>query len=194
MVWGCGRRRQRKNRRASRPITVVVALVAGSALVSLAGCGSAAPLVPHASAPTTTTSPAPTGPTTDALAAYRGMWADMVSASQTADYQSPLLPDHASGNALALLVHGLYLNGLHGIVTKGTPILHPQVTSLSPAGTPTKATIADCFDDTHWLEYKTSGGLVNNIPGGRRATEAIVQESAGVWKVSALVVHVAGTC
>jgi hypothetical protein len=122
------------------------------------------------------------------------MWADMVIASQTSDYQSPQLLQHASGNALALLVHGLYLNGLHGTVTKGTPVLHPQVTSLSPATAPTEATIVDCFDDTHWLEYKTSGGLVNKIPGGHHATEAIVQESAGVWKVSALVVHVAGTC
>ena len=194
MVWGSGRRRRSTNRRASRPITVVVALVAGWALVSLAGCGSAAPLATQRSAPATTTSPPPTGPTAAALAAYRGMWADMVMASQTSDYQSPQLPQNASGNALSLLVHGLYLNGVHGIVTKGTPVLHPQVTSLSPAPAPREATITDCFDDTHWLEYRASGGLVNNVPGGHHATEAIVQESAGVWKVSALVVHAAGTC
>ena len=68
------------------------------------------------------------------------------------------------------------------------------MTSLSPATDPTEATITDCFDDTHWLEYKTSGGLVNNTPGGHHATTAVVQESGGVWKVSALVVQAVGTC
>jgi hypothetical protein len=166
----------------------------GSALVLLAGCGSAVPQVTHAMAPTTSTSPPPTGPTAAALSAYRGMWADMVIASQTADYQSPLLPQHASGDALSLLVHGLYVNGLNGIVTKGQPTFDPQVTSLAPATNPTQATITDCVDDAHWLEYKTSGGLVDNIPGGRHATEAIVQETGGTWKVSALAVQAVGTC
>ena len=165
----------------------------GGAVLSLAACGSISPVATPA-VPTTSTSAAPTGPTAAALTAYKDMWADMVIASQTSNDQSPLLPEHASGEALSLLVHGLYVNALDGIVTKGQPVLHPQVTSLSPATGPTQATITDCFDDTHWLEYKTSGGLVNKIPGGHRATEAIVQESAGVWKVSALVVHVVGTC
>ena len=86
------------------------------------------------------------------------------------------------------------MNALDGIVTKGHPVLHPQVTSLSQATNPTQATITDCFNDTHWLEYKTGGGLVNKTPGGRHATTAIVQDSAGVWKVSSLVVQAAGTC
>jgi len=122
------------------------------------------------------------------------MWADMVIASRTSDYQSPLLAQYASGNALALLVHGLYMNLQDGIVTKGQPELHPQVTSLSPATNPTQASISDCFDDTRWLEYKTNGALANNTPGGHHATTAIVQESAGTWKVSMLAVQASGTC
>jgi hypothetical protein len=122
------------------------------------------------------------------------MWADMVIASQTSNDQSSLLPEHASGDALSLLVHGLYVNSVDGIVTKGEPVLHPQVTSLSPATDPTQATITDCFDDTQWLEYKTGGDLVNKAPGGHHATTAVVQDSAGVWKVSSLVVQAAGTC
>jgi hypothetical protein len=122
------------------------------------------------------------------------MWADMVIASQTSNDQSPLLPEHTSGDALSLLVHGLYLNALDGIVTKGQPVLHPQVTSLSPATGPTQATITDCFDDTHWLEYKTGGGLANKTPGGHHATTAVVTDSAGVWRVTSLVVQAADTC
>ena len=125
MVRAWGRRRGTESRRANRPLTVAVALIAGTALASLAGCGYSAPLVTHPAAATTATSPAPIGPTAAALAAYRDMWADMVMASRTSDYQSAFLPDHASGAALSLLVHGLYLNGLHGVVTKGTPVLHP---------------------------------------------------------------------
>jgi hypothetical protein len=167
--------------------------MACATVLSLAACGSVSPVAKPA-VPTTPTSPPLAGATAAALAAYREMWADMVIASQTSDYQSPLLPLHASGDALSLLVHGLYLNGLNGIVTGGTPVLHPQITSLTPAMDPTEATITDCFDDTHWLEYKKSGGLVNNIPGGHHATEAIVQEIGGTWKVSGLALRAAGTC
>jgi len=118
----------------------------------------------------------------------------MVIASRTSDYQSPLLAQYASGNALALLVHGLYMNLQAGLVTKGQPVFHPQVTALSPATSPTEATITDCIDSTHWLEYKTNGALANNAPGGRRAATADVQESGGTWKVSALAVQAVGTC
>jgi hypothetical protein len=122
------------------------------------------------------------------------MWADMVTASSTSDYQSPLLSQNASGNALSVLVQGLATNQQQGIVTKGVPVLHPVVTSLFPAGSPTQATITDCFDDTHWLEYKTGGELVNTIPGGHRATTAIVIDTGGLWKVTQLAVQATGTC
>jgi hypothetical protein len=193
MARRCGRRRRKTRRPAHRRLTVVGAFMLGGAVLSLSACGSVSPVAKPA-VPTTSTSPPPTGPTAVALTAYRDMWADMVKASQTSNDQSPLLPEHASEDALSLLVHGLYLNGLQGIVTKGQPVLHPQVTSLSPATDPTQATIADCFDDTHWLEYRTSGGLLNKVPGGHHATMAVVQDDGGVWKVSALVVQAAGTC
>ncbi len=53
-------------------------------------------------------------------------------------------------------------------------MLDPRVTSLTPAADPTHATVADCFDDTHWVEYKTTGGLAKNAPGGRRTTTAVL--------------------
>jgi hypothetical protein len=122
------------------------------------------------------------------------MWSDMVTASQTSDYKSPLLSEHASGSALSVLVQGLAKNQALGIVTKGKPVLHPQVTSLTPAADPTQATITDCFDDTHWLEYKSTGGLVDNTPGGRRATTAILVDTNGSWTVTQLAVQATGTC
>jgi hypothetical protein len=118
----------------------------------------------------------------------------MVIASRTSDYQSPLLPQHASGAALSLLIQGLAKDQEEGVVAKGRPTLHPEVTSLSPVANPTEATITDCFNDTGWLEYKTGGGLQNKVPGGRHDTTAIVTNTNDVWKVTELAVQNSGTC
>jgi hypothetical protein len=122
------------------------------------------------------------------------MWSDMVTASQTSDYKSALLSEHATGSALSVLVQGLAKNQALGVVTKGEPVLHPQVTSLMPTSDPTQATITDCFDSRHWLDYKARGGLTNNTPGGQHSTAAIVTDAAGTWKVTQLAVQAAGTC
>jgi hypothetical protein len=122
------------------------------------------------------------------------MWTDLATAARTSDYQSPLLPRHASGSVLTLFVQGLARDQLHGIVTRGHPVLHPQITSLSPSGDPTTAIVRDCFDDTHWIEYKTSGGVAKNPSGGRRSTSAHLEESDGTWKVTELTVGATGTC
>ncbi len=164
----------------------------------LAGCGSGTP--PAASHHPTTTTSSTAGPSPSqqaasaALTAYRAMWADMVVAARTADYQAPILAGHASGNALALLVHGLAVNRQEGIVTRGRPTMDPQVVSVSPPTNPTQVDIVDCFNDTNWLNYKVSGGLQNNVPGGRHHTTATVTDTAGVWKVTELQVGAAGTC
>jgi hypothetical protein len=167
-------------------------------MIALASCGSGPSKVAASStlrsvSSTTTTQP-PTGAAALALAAYRGMWADMVVASRTSNYQSPSLPQHASGAALSTLVQGLARNQQDGVITKGEPTFHPQVTSLSPTETPTQATITDCVSDAHWLEYKVKGGLVNNVPGGNRATTAIAVATDGIWKVTQLAVQAVGTC
>src|SRR4051812_35228541 len=130
----------------------------------------------------------------DALAAYRAMWQDMVIADETADFQSPALAHHASGDALSLLVKGLYDAKQRGVVVKGQPVMRPQVTSLTPPQNPTEVDVVDCFDDSRWLEYKPSGELADNTPGGRRHVEAIVMLNGGVWKVDKLAVNAEGTC
>jgi hypothetical protein len=130
----------------------------------------------------------------EALATYRGMWADMVVASRTADYRSPLLAHHAAGKALSILVRGLYTNKRMGIVVKGKPVIHARVVALSPKANPTEARIEDCFDGRHWLRYKATGGLENNEPGGFHHTTATVVEKNGIWKVIRLRVETSGTC
>lgn len=125
---------------------------------------------------------------------YQTMWADLVSAARTSDSQSKLLPQHATGDALTLLVQGLATDRALGIATKGQPALQPRVSSLSPAANPTRASVRDCFDDTRWIEYKTNGTLQKNAPGGRRSVTADLVRVGSTWKVTELTVRATGTC
>ena len=157
-------------------------------------------------APTLASSPAPVDSLTpsassvlssaaaSAVAAYDAMWQDMATAATTADYQSPLLAHHAAGDALSVLTRGLYTDKRLGLVVRGEPVMHPKVTQLLPEASPTKATIVDCFDDRNWLNYKASGGLQNNTPGGLHRTTAVVTDINGTWKVTELAAQGPGTC
>jgi hypothetical protein len=180
-------------------------LVVASVPLTLSACGGTSHSVSGSSVTTTSgksthdTSTASTdsissSAKTKALDAYRGMWADMVSAARTADYQDPILSDNASGAALSTLVQGLYSYRQQGLVIMGTPVTHPAITSLTPAADPTQANVSDCFDDTHWLAYKATGGLENNVPGGHRQVTAVVIDTGGTWKVTELDTGAEGSC
>jgi hypothetical protein len=142
----------------------------------------------------TTTQPPTASVTATAINDYRTMWADLVTAARTSNYQSKLLPQHATRDALSLLVQGLAEDRELGIVTKGQPVLQPSISSLTPATNPTKASIIDCFDNTHWVEYNTNGKLQKNAPGGRHATTADLVRMGSTWKVTELTVRATGTC
>ncbi len=167
-------------------------LVVCAVTATLCACGAGSPTTATTTAPSTTTTSA--DPSAEVLTAYLGMWADLVTAARTSDYQSPLLAEHATGQARTLFVQGLAWDQLHGIVTRGEPVLDPSVTSLSPTGDPTRATVSDCFDDTHWVEELSSGRPAKNAPAGRRATTADLVKTSGGWKVSQITIEATGTC
>jgi hypothetical protein len=168
--------------------------------LTFAACpsGSASASTPSTTAEpyssSTTTQPATVSVTATVINDYRTMWADLVTAARTSNYQSKLLPQHATGDALSLLVQGLAKDRELGIVTRGQPVLQPSISSLTPAANPTKASITDCFDNTHWVEYKTNGKLQKNAPGGRRATTAELVRMGSTWKVTELTIRATGTC
>jgi hypothetical protein len=193
-VPGCDRRR------------VVGLFVVGLALCT-AACGvksSATPgnvtrgtspsTMPTRSAPALPTSPVDRAKQ-QALDAYSGMWHAMADAGVTSDWQSPKLEQYATGDALGVISRLLYTDHLNGVVTKGEPKLHPQVTSVDPPNDPTTVMISDCGDDSGWLKYKTNGQLVDDIPGGRRTIIAEVQKQQdGSWKGTRFAVGDTGTC
>jgi hypothetical protein len=187
--------------RAIHQRPALAALLVLAAALGLGACGSGAATSPS----TTTTGPVATTPVTpttltkasvsqQVISAYGTMWADLVVAATTSDFQSPLLAQHATGGALTLLVQGLARDQLHGIVTKGVTTHHPTVTSLSPARDPTRAVVSDCFDDSRWIEYTTDGKRAKNNPGGKRATTADLVKKDAVWKVSQLTIEGTGSC
>ncbi|MYX07738.1 hypothetical protein GTW98_13140 [Streptomyces sp. SID8375] len=118
------------------------------------------------------------------------MWRDLAVASETSDAASPLLDDHATGGALELMKYGLRKAKADDIVSKGVPRVHPQVVSA----TSQEVVLRDCVDSTGWLEYKLNGELKNDVPGGHEKAEATVRLSSGIWKVSKLYLHEAGSC
>lgn len=129
------------------------------------------------------------------LTAYRGMWSAFVEAAKTSDAEAPQLRRFASGQALKLIVGSLYTNKQLGKVTKGDVVLSPKVAKAEPQGAPSEATVNDCVDSTKWLEYKASGGLWDDRPGGKHRTTATVKlGSDGAWKVDSFTLEGSGTC
>ncbi len=179
----------------TRPITtavlagVVAALAAAcssSAGSSTAAASSAATRLPTASA-----RPSASSPAAEALAAYAAMWKDVAEAINTDDYQASYLNNHLAGQALLTITDNMAAQKSQGIVGHGAPVLHPVVTSA----TASMAAISDCLDARAWLQYyATSGKLVDNVPGGFRATTATVTDQNGTWKVTQINTGADGTC
>jgi hypothetical protein len=124
------------------------------------------------------------------------MWQDMAEAGKTADWRSPKLAVHATGDALSVMSRVLYADHLNGLVSKGAPKNSPEVTSVAPSARPTTVLIEDCGDSTDWLQYtKDTGKLADDRPGGRRAITAEVKQQAdGSWKVTRFAVDGLGSC
>ena len=162
------------------------------------GCAGSTP-APQRTADTPPPAPtaAPTtpgNPRAEARQAYLGMWQAFVTASRTADFQSPTLAHYAAGGALSLLTHGLYQNYRNGIVTRGQPSFHPDVAITSSGGSAVQANVTDCADSSTWVNYYRSGKQAPGAPRGRQRIYARLQPYFGAWKVTYLVVEKEGTC
>lgn len=131
---------------------------------------------------------------TNAVTVYLAMWADMVEAGKTANYQSARLADHATSQALQVLYQGLLDAHNKKLVIKGQPTFSPSVTGVTPAVNPVAVTLSDCVDGTNWLNYTADGSLQDDTPGGKHRTTATVGRLNGRWLVTHLTVAGVGTC
>jgi hypothetical protein len=172
-------------------VMLVLAVVGLSLIASCTGTDGGGGGV--ASAPSTTsstrTAPSatsrPSGATTDpkaaALSAYRAYWADVVAASQTADFRSSRLDDHARGQPVTAIRDHLRQLQQAGLVDRGDIILAPRVVSLNS----TTAGIRDCQDLTGFLKHDAKTGELRDQPSGNRyLAEAMVTRIGSQWKVT----------
>lgn len=132
-----------------------------------------------------------------ALTAYQGMWSDLTRLGATSDWKNPELGRYMTGDVLSSWSTTLAQNKRLGLVLRGSTKDEPRVLSVSPADQPTHVEIADCVDDTRWLQYSAATGkLANNSPGGRHRSEALVTYDAGWqrWLVSQQMIGEVGSC
>ena len=164
--------------------------LAAALLGLLAGCSGSEGSDQVAVATTSpATAPAATATTADpqaeqraaVLAAYRAYWDDVVAAGRTADWRSPRLDDHATGEALAQTRATLRALARRGLVAKGTVSLRPKVLRLSG----TTAVVYDCNSTSGFLAYDARTGQLRDRPSGQRngKTVTLIREG-GTWKVT----------
>ncbi len=168
----------------SRPVLMSLAVVS---VMLGSGCRSDTPKEASRSSPPATATPSlgsGDAAKRDALAAYRGMWDSFVEAAKTSNPEAPDLPKFASGKALQLIASALYTSREKQQVILGEIKIDPKVTGATPANEPTQVNILDCVNDEKWLEYKKSGGLVDDKPGSASRTTAVVNRTGEGWKVS----------
>lgn len=176
-----------------------VAIIVIASAVWLTGCGHSGSETKPTPPPTKTSLAIPNLSAKDvaerdALAAYRGMWDAWVDAGKTANPDAPGLRTYTGGEALKLIVGVLATNQHAEQVTLGNVAIDPRVSEVKPQSAPTKATVKDCVNTENWLNHKASGGLVNDIPGGRRDMTATATRVDGAWKVTAFQLGRLGTC
>jgi hypothetical protein len=164
-----------------------------------AGCNSGGPTSAPVRSPTPIPSVTPglsasAAAERDALVAYRGMWNAWVEAGKISNPDAPALRTYASGEALKLIVAVLATNQHNRQVTLGNVAINPAAFGATPQDSPTEVTVKDCVNTENWLNHKASGGLVDNIPGGRRSMTATVARVADSWKVTAFKLGRVGTC
>jgi hypothetical protein len=174
-----------------RPHTWRAALLLGAvlALSSCSGDGDAEGAIattttgraPTTAAATTTTRPSEVDSKAAALAAYRASWADVVAVGKTADWQSPRLAAHTTGQALQKL--RTYYRNLKtfGLIALGTVKLHPKVVAVRGR----TAIIEDCVDVSRFLVHDAKTREPQEKPDPRPDDGvATLTLTADGWKVS----------
>src|SRR6266498_5975499 len=151
-----------------------------------------------ATVPTTSAAPAATSaPTTTAvatatvvLADYRAFWDDMVAVGRTANWRSPRIDDHATGQALAEAQATFRSLKSRGLVARGTVKVDAKVLSIK-GGT---AVVYDCNSTSNFLAYDAATGELRDKSSGRSNGKTVTMLlRGGTWKVAKTVTEV-GRC
>ncbi len=164
------------------------------AALLLAGCGadgrSSSATTSTAGNPATSTSQANATSSSQSpaeaavLAGWEAFWADWIAVSATADYRSPRLAEHATGEALRRLRLQLLSYNREGLVARGKPVrTRTRVLAVDAR----KARVAECLDSSRWQAVDAETGKPSGTPSGKnRQVRAELTRTEGRWKVSEL--------
>jgi hypothetical protein len=186
-------RMRRDHRPDGGPADYVLVLVIALAALLLGACsgdsdpaGAAIPTTTaqattSTSAATTTTRPSQADTKAAVLAAYRAHWADIVAVGKTADWQSPRLAVHTTGQALQKLRTHFRNLKTFGLIDLGTVGLNPKVVALRGR----TAIVEDCVDVSRFLLHDAKTRQPREQPDRQPdAGVATLILTADGWKVS----------
>jgi hypothetical protein len=136
---------------------------------------------PTTVAATTTTRPSKADTKAAVLAAYRAYWADVVAVGKTADWRSPRLAKHATGQALEVVRTHFRTMKAAGLIDLGTVKLSPKVTTVRGR----TAVVEDCIDVSRFLLHDAKTRQPRERPDPRPDDGvATLTLTADGWKVS----------
>ncbi|MFF0386829.1 hypothetical protein [Streptomyces sp. NPDC004286] len=114
------------------------------------------------------------------VAAYRKYWQEKVRAYAQASVEGTALKKYAVAEAYVSAEVELKAMKAKGFVTKGQPVLKPQVTSVDTHRKVARATLADCTDVSGWKLVRKGDGTAVQLPSGRR-TKYVSRVDAEQW-------------
>jgi hypothetical protein len=165
-------------------------------VLALASCsggdGAERAAAPVATARAATTAPATTATTGSSqadvkaavLAAYRAHWADIVVVGKTADWRSPRLAAHTTGQALQKLRSHFRNLKQFGLIDLGTVQVNPKVVAVRSR----TAIVEDCVDVSRFLLHDAKTRQPREKPDPRPdAGVATLTLTADGWKVATTV-------
>jgi hypothetical protein len=157
-----------------------------SASAATASTTSAAPATTSA----TTTTAAAAATATVVLADYRAFWDDMIAVGRTANWRSPRIDDHATGQALAEAQATFRSLKSRGLVARGTVKVDAKVLSIKGR----TAVVYDCNSTSNFLAYDAATGELRDKSSGRSNGKTVTMLLRGeTWKVAKTVTEV-GRC
>lgn len=121
-----------------------------------------------------------------ALAVYHRYRSAYVTAAATADTTSTDLKKYAGGAALVQVQVALQRQRSDGIVMRGQPVSHAEVTQVT-LGKPPRVVIEDCVDNTNWQPFRKATGKSAAPPSQATRfviTSTVEQYGDGRWLVS----------
>ncbi|MEV8059490.1 hypothetical protein AB0P37_24220 [Streptomyces antimycoticus] len=126
---------------------------------------------PAASTPEPSKPSAPSDPQAadkrDVIAAYRAYWSEQVKAYSKANVEATDLDKYASADALGRARSDVLSLQKAGVIAKGAPVNHPEVSDLDMDRQVPRATVTDCLDVSKWTRVKKKTGETVASPKGQ---------------------------